>query len=113
MHRILFVCLLLFPLFSLGQITPRENASLNYRLVPFSCSSPDSGLVEIAIGRFEHMDSFEKQISISKQISNGQVIIEVPAFGTEYTWRTSLDRKLKLHHFHTLPYGDADTSKAR
>ena len=112
------VWLLLFPLSLLrSQTLPIENATLNYRIICFSFpANGNSGpnKLEIALGHFNSLDSFKK--NIIKTISSGKnnVIIELPYFGKHYSWRYSFTGKKsntgQLHHFTTGDLPCADTN---
>jgi len=122
MARIICILyLLLTGILSRAQIMPAERSSLNYRLVGFSFPCADQGAgcsIEIARGSFDTASQFDKNIVLKQECSSGKAIIEVPAFGCEYTWRTVFARrqdtvKSGLFHFSVTGSISADTSNSR
>lgn len=107
-----------------AQLWPGENSELNYRLVGFSFpSSPElqahSYVIEIACGKYTDDHSFKKQMVVQVQSATSKVIVTLPFFGTQYTWRTVYKRSgkkdiySKFHHFSTLTIPNVDTSFTR
>jgi hypothetical protein len=104
-----------------AQILPKENSKLNYRLIGFSFpAKPNAALykIEIAAGNYSREDSFTKRIIVSYESGRNKIIGEVPAFGSQYTWRIvySVKRKMgksPLYHFTTGSSAHIDTSKLR
>ncbi len=102
-----------------AQIFPRDGASLNYRIIGFSFPPEDSGAdyrVEIAKGYFNTADVFKRNIINSINASQEKIVIEVPSWGTSYTWRVVSLHKSTLaefHHFTTGIVPGVDTSLAR
>jgi Arylsulfotransferase (ASST) len=106
----------------MAQILPRENSSLNYRLIGFSFPDYQNATnykIEIATGNYNNEDSFKKNISRSFNYKTNRVIIEVPSFGKEYTWRVastighSESVYSTLHHFRVGYTQEIDTSVYR
>ncbi len=99
-----------------SQIFPKEDSKLNYRLIGFSVppvSGADSYTIQIAQGRYNDADSFKKNITQTIPLDANKKIIEVPAFGTQYTWRViykGSDQKKTGHLYHfttgTIPEVD-------
>ncbi len=122
MHKGLLLALVAFicPPKLRSQIFPKEGSSLNYRIIGFSF--PTEGKkgayyrIEIAKGDFNTVDGFKKNIIKSIKTSQEQIIVEVPSWGTSYTWRvvTSKNSKMpELHHFTTGSVPVVDTSLTR
>ncbi len=104
---VLFLFLLITARLS-GQILPAEGSSLNYRLIGFSFpSQPDVSnyKIEIAQGNYATKGSFEKNIIEKENCKTNKIILEVPSFGKEYTWRVVYNGAPtgdnSLHHFRT------------
>ncbi len=119
---LLSLFLLVTPCLSYSQIFPAEGSSLNYRIAGFAFPTipkSDAYRIDIAQGRHIIIDSFEKNIIKHVETSTNKEIIELPAFGKQYTWRiTYKDNKkvLKnssLYHFSTLMNDRIDTAKFR
>ena len=115
----MFVFILLVPHHLNAQILPKEGSELNYRLIGFSVPKSVRGssyVIEIATGTHNNADSFQKNIIKSFSGDNNRIIIEVPSFGSAYTWRaivTGNDKKNisgKLHHFRTLLVPEVDSN---
>ncbi len=119
MARILIFIFLLLNSSLQAKILPAENSKLNYRLVGFSCFENDrqDSMVnfELAIGRWTNEADFKKNILLRKVNTKGKVIIDVPYFGKEYTWRSinSQNTKSDFHHFSIVISGEADTNVTR
>src|ERR1700685_4204090 len=92
MARIIPVILLFFiPYRLLSQILPKEDSHINFRIIGFSFPVEKENAactLEIAKGHFNISDSFKKKIIKSVTCKTNKVIIEVPSFGGDYTWRT-------------------------
>jgi len=110
MARTISLMLLLFISYCLGaQIFPKEGSELNFRLIGFSFPGErETGpyKLEIAKGHLNNADLFKKNIIKTIECKTNKVIAEVPAFGSDYTWRIVFDNKIKnrvggLHHFST------------
>ena len=100
-----------------SQIWPKEGAHLNYRLIGFSLPEEKGNKdykIEIAIGHCTSFDSFQKNIIKHIESKSNRVIVEVPSFGKEYTWRM-IDKATKneLHHFSTGVNEHVDSTKLR
>jgi hypothetical protein len=99
-----------------AQIFPKENAMLNYRIIGFSFPARNKHhyKLEIAAGHYNSVDSFTNNIINTVKSDTVRVIAEVPAFGSEYTWRVTGDKQnIVFHHFSTLMNERVDTSKLR
>ena len=105
-----------------AQIYPKENSKLNYRLIGFSyppLPEVSNYTIQIAEGNYNTDDSFEKNIINTINTQKNKVIIEVPSFGKEYTWRsitgttTSAKKHTQLHHFSTTMSPAVDTNLTR
>ena len=95
MLRTLTIISLLFliPQRLLSQIVPKEGNILNYRLIGFSFPAAKPTVnytIEIASGHLIDESSFRKNIIKTISCKTNKVILEVPYFGAQYTWR---DRK--------------------
>ncbi|MCD6063329.1 MAG: hypothetical protein K0R82_1240 [Flavipsychrobacter sp.] len=122
MRRILLAAFCLFPIASVAQIRPAENDTLNYRLVGFSLPempATDSYRVEIARGRINNSYDFAKNIILAHKDTSNRFIIELPAFGQDYTWRITDSRKKSrkekpsLYHFRVGSSIFLDTARHR
>jgi arylsulfotransferase ASST len=119
MHKILLLTLLLTAFHSFGQLSPAEGSRVNYRLIGFSFLSHGNRMLQVAAGNYDDETAFEKNIIIAKQCTGGKMIVEVPSFGSDYTWRMvtgeekSRKAKSAFHHFSTLPWFNTDSSKSR
>lgn len=108
-----------------AQILPGEGKMLNYRLIGFSFPPgkyPGSYKIEIAMGGHTTESSFEQHIIKATDSRNNKIIIEVPYFGAQYTWRVSYanvhsakTKKSSLHHFSTgiVPVTDTNVNRLR
>jgi len=93
-----------------GQVFPKENSTLHYRIIGFSFPAGDGGnnyQLEIASGNYTTEDSFKKNIILSPRSKTNKLIAEVPAFASHYTWRIVYkhkwggENKSELYHFST------------
>lgn len=115
------VLLFIFPFIHChSQILPKEGSELNYRIVPFSFPvSGGSFTLEIASGRYFSEDSFRKNIVLKKIDTGNKIIAEVPAFGSQYTWRITPNsgsksgKRPSFYHFSTGIIPEVDTSMTR
>jgi len=103
-----------------SQIFPRENSALNYRIVGFSFPSVEDGnkyKIEIAAGNYHSVDSFERNIFYSNYNKIKKIIVELPSFGKQYTWRVvskgSGPSDGALHHFSISIVPEVDTAQER
>ena len=111
----------MIPVHLLAQILPLEGSKLNYRLIGFSfppVQKVSKFTIEIADGNISTEDTFKKKIIVSLNSKNNKIVAEVPAFGRQYTWRTSytINSKIiksELHHFSTLTATEVDTAHVR
>jgi hypothetical protein len=104
----------------LCQILPKEGGKYNGRLMGFSfpaVAGSDNYKVEIAAGYYNNADSFRKKVIRTVVSKSNKIIGEVPAFGSQYTWRVSSNGKNKsdgtLYHFSTQTNIQVDTNKLR
>jgi Arylsulfotransferase (ASST) len=109
----------LMPLCVRAQITPREGRQLNYRLIGFSFPAKEGArnyTIEIATGNHTSEESFSRNI-IKKTLSRqNKLILEVPFFGMDYTWRVIYPGSRagsQLYHFTTLTLPEVDSNKYR
>jgi hypothetical protein len=102
----------------LSQISPKENSTLNYRIIGFTFPSKENVndyWLEIASGNILSEDSFEKKVILSLHSRTNRMIAEVPAFGEKYTWRVSYTVRhsnivnSSLYHFSTGKVPTVDT----
>lgn len=118
----IFIFLLLS--FSLSaQITPAEGSNLHYRIIGFRFpaeKNAKSYKLQIALGDFSREDSFAKHVINNTSTKEDRVIIEVPSFGKNYTWRIQYEgaggkvvRKSEFHHFKTGTNSRIDTNLFR
>ncbi len=105
-----------------AQVFPKEGNKLNYRIVGFSFPSEpgiENYKIEIANGTYNSEDSFAKNIVVTQTDAANRLIVEVPYFGCQYTWRVvynkskSPARKSSLYHFSTGRIPQLDTNFAR
>jgi hypothetical protein len=105
-----------------AQVFPKEGSKLHYRricfILPVTTHGTDSK-VEIAAGYVNNEDSFLQNIIVSGYCTLNKTILDVPAFGADYTWR-SVDAKKgaagsrsAFHHFSTAASPVTDTSQIR
>jgi hypothetical protein len=119
---LLFLCLFT-PLLSWPQITPPEDAVLNYRLIGFSFQPLHRAAnykIEIAYDNDSTDALFKKNIINSIITRSTKIIIEVPSFGSSYTWRVVATDSLThvvtyrtFHHFNTAIVHEVDTNMIR
>ena len=117
------VCL--SPVPSRAQVTPAEGSKLNYRIIGFSfpagVGKGTSYTIEIANGNLTDDKQFKDHVHQSVPSERDKVIIEVPSFGTQYTWRVlykkdnAVATKSKLYHFATgtIPPYAGDSTRLR
>jgi len=116
------LCALAFHFQTLAQIRPSEGQQLNYRLAGFSFpASPKATgyTISIAMGNYTSATDFAAHILSSTNCPSNNIVIEVPSFGKNYTWRVVSKKNgailttSKLFHFSTLVNHYADTSLVR
>ncbi len=117
------ILLLIFiiPLRLKSQVLPQEGSKLNYRLIGFSFPQVPEAIeykIQIAKGNYNTEDSFRKNTFNSIDCKINKVIVEVPAFGENYTWRVVFTKKNKaekgaLRHFSTQMHPHIDTTMLR
>lgn len=99
-----------------SQILPAEGSKLNYRLIGFSFPGEMGGsyTLQIASGNYNSTDSFSKNIVLIRKTKQSRLVVEVPSFGREYSWRVVSNDITAVnpgfHHFSTgtLPSGDTN-----
>ena len=105
-----------------AQLFPKEGGQLCYRLVGFSFPAEAGATqykIEIATGAYAAPGDFEKHIVSTLLCKKNRSIVELPSFGTHYTWRTTsiINGKVKtkgvLRHFDTRMTADVDTNVTR
>lgn len=105
-----------------AQVFPTENDTLNYRRIGFSFPAAPgvkNYKIEVASGRWKDEASFKKNIVASSASPATKVILQVPSFGSQYTWRViNMAAKPvagKMRHFSTgfLPTMDTTNSRIR
>jgi hypothetical protein len=120
MYKTIIILLLIIVSLKLqAQVFPKEGSVLNYRITGFSYPAlPNAKAykIEIAKGNYTRVDSFIKNIVQSAESKDKRIIIEVPAFGSQYTWRVIYKIKKKtdsspFYHFSTLMNDLVDTTK--
>lgn len=114
---IFLLSLITIPELSVAQKTPREGAVLNYRIIGFSFpikEKAENYRLQISSGNFNKEKDFDKNVIIDTQINLNKLIISVPSFGKQYTWRVSYGKKTgALNHFSTAMAPPADTTQTR
>lgn len=126
MRKLTFYILsaIILPLSVSAQIKPAEGAMLHYRIVPFTApamtGSEKAYKYELAIGHYNDVDSFTKNICAATENADNHALMEAPAWGTEYTWRVvnhngnkRNSAKSELHHFSTDMLPNVDTTITR
>ncbi|MCW3122324.1 MAG: hypothetical protein JWQ38_1816 [Flavipsychrobacter sp.] len=116
-----FLCLITIGHQAISQILPKEGSALNYRLIgfsPFTTQPKGNYEIQVASGNQNTSGSFEKNIFKKVACSTSHTILEVPSFGSDYTWRTAIKdgsntTYSELHHFTTLYSPKVDPSKMR
>lgn len=120
--KLLFLFLFILPLTLSAQILPKEGSSLNYRIIGFSFPADDAAnnyKIEIANGNHGKPDSFATHIIRSLDSKDNKLVLEVPSFGQQYTWRVTYLHKKKVikttpfYHFSARLGALADTAKLR
>ncbi len=118
--RIFIVIALLAPLSLFARTTPEEGSKLNYRIIGFSFPDKEQTRgykLQIAAGNYSDEKAFAENIIVTETTKKNRVVAEVPAFGTQYTWRVVYNRpnetKSKLFHFSTMMSPDVDTAIMR
>jgi len=103
-------CLLLWHVVVLAQVIPAEGARLHYRIIGFSFPAERDASeyrLEVAQGHYSNGANFSKQ-SVQVNVSKDpHIIVEVPKFGQDYTWRSSAKIGARwvtsgLHYFTTV-----------
>lgn len=107
-----------------AEIIPAEGSRLNYRIVGFSFPPAENAndyKLDIAIGHITNTDSFSRKIVITNHSRDNKTIVEVPTFGTEYTWQVTITTRHSkvsvgpLYHFSTgtIPFVDTTLMRLR
>ena len=118
-RKVSLVLLFFIPYTLSSQIFPKEGSKLNYRLIGFSFPQMNEGkcTLSIAKGNNSTLSAFNKNIIKSIECENGKTIVEVPAFGCDYTWAVNYQGRRpasnELHHFSTLISPKVDTGIRR
>lgn len=104
-----------------GQTQPAENAVLNYRIVGFSVPvivNANSYQFIVAKGDVRNEDAFIKATIIKHKSSKPADVVELPKWGSRYTWRVVYTdksgkeiSKTSLCHFETGNLAYIDTTK--
>src|SRR5579872_490452 len=106
----------------LSQVTPKENDTLNYRLIGFSFPAKKEDkkfTVQIASGNYTNNLAFSKNIIKTISGEKNKIIAAVPTFGANYTWRvtytgaSSKPSQSKFYHFSVAYDSVADTARVR
>lgn len=104
---------------SIAQVVPSQNDTLNYRVIGFNAQIPPKHRncrLEIAKGEYFDTSLFKQYIIRSVAVHTNKQIIEVPSFGSSYTWRivNPSDRtdslQYKFHHFYVGYVPEIDTA---
>lgn len=101
----IFVSLILCCLVAHAQVSPAEGARLNYRVTAISFPGDSAEVkykLEIAEGFQEDEGSFRQHIIIRKEDDRKKMIVTLPGFGKEYTWRVcgaKSGKSTPLYHF--------------
>jgi hypothetical protein len=126
--RTIFVALLALGCFSVhAQILPAEGDTINYLIAGFSVPKNKDAVkyvFKVAEGNYSMADAdeFAKHIIAQSKPGSNKQILELPAFGKEYTWAVSYTDKLnKVHapvvyyHFRTgyMKYTDTTLYRLR
>jgi hypothetical protein len=105
-----------------AQILPKEKATLNYLIVGFSfqkVTGASKYVIEVADGNYNTEALFEQHIFSKKATTENESILELPSFGSQYTWRVvcmtnnKITSRKELHHFSTGIVSAVDTNFAR
>ncbi|MCF8449190.1 MAG: aryl-sulfate sulfotransferase [Taibaiella sp.] len=104
-----------------SQIMPAEEAKVHYRIIGFSFPEVDKTqkyTLEIARGNHTAENPFKKGRVVTKEGTTNKIVAEVPAFGTEYTWRVVAKGKTgntesPFYHFSTLAPSFSDSGNTR
>ncbi|MCW3123248.1 MAG: hypothetical protein JWQ38_2740 [Flavipsychrobacter sp.] len=122
MGKLLSIILFFFLMPSASaQVLPKDGARLRHRMIGFSFPAQQAAKykIEIATGNRDSEDTFKKNIVRSVDSKTNKIIIEVPLFGRDYTWRViytsgkAVVSTTPLHHFATIYAGDIDTGSIR
>ena len=115
----LAVCVFLLSTDARSQTLPKESSVLNYRIIGFATSElagKEGERIEIASGYYTDDKYFDDEIIISRPVSGGKIVLEVPQWGHCYTWRAAgKNWHGSLHHFTTMasPLTDACVRRLR
>lgn len=99
-----------FPVLSQAKVSPANGSTLNYRIIAFKFpvrKEATEYVVEIAEGKIISEKYFDKKVMKKADTKSNSVIVEVPSFGTSYTWRivyranNSVISTTGLFHFST------------
>lgn len=88
-----------------AQVFPGDGAKLNYRIIGFSFpkdSTAGKYKLEISEGHYTDDAKFREHIVATKENEEHRMVVALPGFGKEYTWRVTGNkngRKSPLYHF--------------
>ncbi len=98
-----------------ARIFPEEGRTLNYRIIGVSFPEnmqASQYIVEISAGHYDGTDDFTRQIFQKINTDSSRVIVNVPFWGSEYSWRViyksgnvTLDSS-SIYHFATAALSD-------
>ncbi len=101
-----------------AQVRPSEGSVLNYRIVGISFNVKQEitrSVIEISKGHYERLQEFKGHVYQIISTDSNRVVIELPLFGNEYTWRVvhlSHGKRIdssNFYHFSTAAFPvDAD-----
>src|ERR1700733_6099773 len=117
-YLILLIFFILKSILIYAQIKPAEDSKLNYRIIGFKFPkvlTADNYKIEIASGNYNNEDSFRNNIIELQSLQTNKIVLEVPSFGTSYTWQYSYSINGKsshspLFHFSTISVPEIDTN---
>ncbi len=118
----LFYFILFIPYQLFSQILPKEGSQVNYRIIAFSFPALQKASqykIEIAGGKYNSYDSFNKNVILSIDSKVNKTIAEVPSFNRQYSWCVTYMNKKKtikngdIYHFSTGIIPEVDTSNIR
>lgn len=119
---VLFFFYLSVPIYVFSRVWPKEGDTLHYRIVGFSFpeeKKADQFTIEIAKGYFNTEDSFKNYVVKKVDSRTNKLVVEVPFFDEQYTWRIIYNKGLRIigsspfHHFSTGMISYIDTNNIR
>jgi hypothetical protein len=102
-----------------AQVTPAENAVLNYRLTGFAIPTKASKIIfYVAAGRHNSFDAIKQNLVATAFSDSPRTLITLPSFSQEYTWYAEYTvgkttHRTAITHFATGNTSFADTNKYR